>query len=98
MDQPFDAEKAKDKRFNFYQRKLTQQLLDYGFEREMAIGHSTVTLNLIHMKYENNKSMKNILREGTIEYFSRLFHPSDYISLDIYNQSDSRSDRFTIKK
>ncbi len=89
--------KEEDKRKNKFQRKLTQQNLDRGDDRNFAIKHAEISIELNNSKFVSDKDLKRIIKESLEEALRNLTEKKDTLNIDIYNQENTMSVRYKYK-
>ncbi|MCK6602737.1 MAG: hypothetical protein L6Q77_13055 [Bacteroidetes bacterium] len=80
-------------RQNTLQRRLTQQLLDEGLTRDIAIKHASITIQIALDGYDKHgKPLPQILKNSLLSAIEDFLNSDFGKDLDIYNQKNPRSE------
>lgn len=75
------------------QRRLTQQLLDEGVTRDIAIKHSAITIQIALDGFDNHgKPLPEILKHSILLAIDDYLNSNMGADLDIFNQKNPNSD------
>lgn len=76
------------------QRRLTQQLLDEGVTRDIAIKHSAITIQIALDGFDNHgKPLPEILKHSILLAIDDYLNSDTGAELDIFNQKNPKSDK-----
>lgn len=75
------------------QRRLTQQLLDEGVTRDIAIKHSAITIQIALDGFDNHgKPLPEILKHSILLAIDDYLNSDIGAELDVFNQKNPMSD------